>query len=191
MEASWLSGSASPRDMVGLRACATEFSLPRPPETSLNCFAMRGPKTDRKRQEAILIRAARESDFEVLCSFDQITKKDQKRRESIQHAIACGSCFIAEMGQEVIGYGALNYSFYDHGFVNVLYVAADWRRQGAGAMLLDEMERQCQTSKLFTSTNLSNLPMHSLLAQRGYVLAGVIHELDQGDPEIVYCKRLR
>jgi len=63
----------------------------------------RDPKTDRKRREAILIRAARESDFNVLCSFDQVTKKEPKRRESIQRAIAYSSCFIAAMGQEVIG----------------------------------------------------------------------------------------
>jgi hypothetical protein len=81
-------------------------------------FTMRGSKIHRKRQKAILIRAAKESDFEVLCSFDQVAKKEEKRRESIQRAIARGSCFIAVMRQEVIGYGALNYTFYDHGFIS-------------------------------------------------------------------------
>lgn len=45
--------------------------------------------------------------------------------------------------------------------------------------------------KLFTSTNLSNLPMQSLLSKSGYELSGVIHNLDVGDPEIVYYKRVR
>ncbi len=52
------------------------------------------------------------------------------------------------------------------------------------------LEQHCTTAKLFTSTNLSNLPMQSLLIQRGYRLAGIIHDLDEGDPELVYVKML-
>jgi hypothetical protein len=33
--------------------------------------------------------------------------------------------------------------------------------------------------------------MQSLLAKLGYQLSGVIHELDPGDPELVYVKYLR
>jgi hypothetical protein len=65
------------------------------------------------------------------------------------------------------------------------------RRNGAGAALVKHIESLCQTPKLFTSTNLSNLPMQSLLAKLGYILSGVIHNLDEGDPELVYFKRLR
>jgi hypothetical protein len=32
--------------------------------------------------------------------------------------------------------------------------------------------------------------MQALLAKRGYWISGVIHNLDEGDPEIVYCKPL-
>lgn len=49
-------------------------------------------------------------------------------------------------------------------------------------------ESICQTTKLFTSTNLSNLPMQALLTKLGYRLSGVIHNLDDGDPELVYFK---
>ncbi len=35
------------------------------------------------------------------------------------------------------------------------------------------------------------LRMQSLLAKLEYELSGVIHNLDEGDPEIVYFKRLR
>jgi len=46
------------------------------------------------------------------------------------------------------------------------------------------------SKKLFTSTNLSNLPMQSLLAQLNFKLSGVIENLDEGDPELVYFKPL-
>ena len=91
---------------------------------------------------------------------------------------------------EVIGYGVLNYTFYYNGCIDMLYVHSEHRRRGAGAALLQHMESLCRTPKLFTSTNLSNLRMQSLLAKLGYELSGVIHNLDEGDPEIVYFKRL-
>ena len=111
-------------------------------------------KTHRKRQRAILIRPPNGSDFEILCSLDQVAKKIKKRREFICRSFANGSCLVAVTGQEVVGYGVLNYTFYDHGFINVLYVAADRRRQRAGAALFEQIERQCRTPKLFTSTNI-------------------------------------
>ena len=104
--------------------------------------------------------------------------------------MAAGSCHVAAAVGEVIGYGVLNYTFYGQGFFEMLYVHPDHRRRGAGAALLLHMESLCRSPKLFTSTNLSNLPMQSLLNKAGYALSGVIHNLDEGDPELVYFKRL-
>ncbi len=101
------------------------------------------------------------------------------------------TCFVAVVEEEVIGYGVLNYSFFHNGCIDMLYMHSDHRRSGAGTALLRHMETLCQTPKLFTSTNLSNLPMQSRLSKLGYVLSGVIHNLDEGDPEIVYFKRRR
>ncbi len=53
------------------------------------------------------------------------------------------------------------------------------------------MESISRGEKLFTSTNLSNLPMQALLAKLGYTLSGVIHNLDEGDPELVYFKKFK
>ena len=138
----------------------------------------------------ISIRPAVTTDIEAVCSFDLIARQADDRREFILRAVNASTCYAAVIEQGVIGYGVLNYTFYRQGYVEMLYVAADQRRRGAGTTLLEHMERQCQTPKLFTSTNLSNLPMQALLAKRGYMLSGVIHNLDEGDPEIVYCKRL-
>ena len=55
---------------------------------------------------------------------------------------------------------------------------------------MNHLETVCQTEKIFTSTNLSNFPMQALLAKLGYKLSGVIHNLDEDDPELVYCKAL-
>ena len=139
----------------------------------------------------ISIRPAVESDVEALCSLDLIARQENERREFIRHEVASGTCFVAVADEEVIGYGVLNYTFHHTGCIDMLYVHSDHRRRGAGAALVRHMESLCRTPKLFTSTNLSNLRMQSLLAKLGYELSGVIHNLDEGDPEIVYFKRLR
>ena len=139
----------------------------------------------------ISIRPAIENDIETLCSFDLIAQLENERREFIRQEVVSGNCFVAGVDEKVIGYGVLNYTFYHVGCIDMLYIHSDHRRTGVGEALLRHMESQCRTPKLFTSTNLSNLPMQSLLAKLGYVLSGVIHNLDEGDPEIVYFKRLR
>ncbi len=139
----------------------------------------------------ISIRPAIENDIDALCSFDLIAQRENERREFIRRVVTSGECFVAVADEKVIGYGVLNYTFYYNGCIDMLYVDSEYRRVGAGAALLKHLESLCQTPKLFTSTNLSNLPMQSLLAKLDYVLSGVIHNLDEDDPEIVYFKRLR
>jgi ribosomal protein S18 acetylase RimI-like enzyme len=139
----------------------------------------------------ISIRPAAETDVDTLCSLDHIARRENERREFIRREVASGNCFVAVIDETVVGYGVLNYTFHHHGCIDMLYVDSDHRRRGAGAELLRHMESLCTTAKLFTSTNLANLPMQSLLAKLDYVLSGVIHNLDDGDPEIVYFKRLR
>jgi GNAT superfamily N-acetyltransferase len=73
----------------------------------------------------------------------------------------------------------------------MLYVHSKHRRRGVGMALIKHIESQCRTTKLFTSTNQSNLGMQSLLGKLEYELTGVIHNLDEGDPELVFFKRLR
>jgi len=139
----------------------------------------------------ISIRQANESDVEALCSLDLIARRENQRRDFIRQSIASGTCYVAMAENEVVGYGVLNYSFYSNGFIDMLYVHANHRRRGVASLLLLHLESLCETPKLFTSTNLSNLAMQSLLTKSEYVSSGEIDNLDEGDPEIVYLKQLR
>lgn len=139
----------------------------------------------------ISIRPAVASDVDALCSDDLIARRKNERRELNRHSVAAGTCFVSVASEEVVGYAVLNYTFYSNGWIDMLHVNSEHRRRGAGRALLRHVESLCQTPKLFTSTNLSNLPMQSLLNKSGYVLSGVIHNLDEGDPEIIYFKQLR
>jgi len=138
----------------------------------------------------VLIRLAVETDVDAICSLDTIAQRDNHRRIFISRSVAAGNC-LAAVEEKIVGYAVLEYTFYDNGFVSMLYVHPDWRRRGVGVALVKHLESICQTAKIFTSTNLSTLPMQSLLAKLGYTLSGVIHNLDESDPELVYVKFLK
>jgi predicted GNAT family acetyltransferase len=91
----------------------------------------------------------------------------------------------------VVAYAVLNYKFYDNGWIEMLYVHPQFRRQGIGSALIRHLINECFTPKLFTSTNQSNVSMQQLLATLEFDRSGFIENLDEGDPELVYFKRLR
>lgn len=138
----------------------------------------------------VSIHKAITKDIETLCALDPTAKTDVQRRNFITRVVDADSCWIALEANQVVGYCALENTFYDQGFISILYVHPQHRRQGIGSTLVLHLESNCKTPKIFTSTNLSNLIMQALLNQSGYTLAGVIHHLDKNDPEIVYVKYL-
>jgi ribosomal protein S18 acetylase RimI-like enzyme len=112
------------------------------------------------------------------------------RKEFFERAIRRGGGYVLEEDARVIGVGVLEYAFFEHGFISLLYVSPAARRSGAGQMLLQYLVSICETPKLFSSTNQSNEPMQALFAKAGFKRSGLIHNLDPNDPEIVYYKAL-
>ena len=121
---------------------------------------------------------------------DLVAQTNTERQELIAASVTAKTCYVAVSNEQFIGYGVLTYSFYRQGWIELVYVTELYRRIGVGKALIDYIERQCRTAKLFTSTNLSNLPMQALLGKLGYTVSGVINNLDDSDLEIVYFKRL-
>ncbi|MHC8315013.1 hypothetical protein [Pseudomonas sp. LB3P31] len=52
------------------------------------------------------------------------------------------------------------------------------------------LESVSTADKIFTSTNVSNMPMRQLLEQLGYQPSGTVENLDPGDPELIFVKFL-
>jgi len=131
------------------------------------------------------------ADKDAIVQLDAIAQTDPRRRAFILRVIEAGQCHVASTAQGLaVGYAALDYTFFEQGFVSILYVSRDHRRNGLGSMMMRHLESLCQTPKLFTSTNQSNIPMQHLLSKLGYSASGVIENLDEGDPELVYVKFL-
>jgi GNAT superfamily N-acetyltransferase len=136
----------------------------------------------------MMLRPATAGDLDAICAIDHLSA-DPGRRSFIQKALAADHATVAVLDERVIGYLVLDYSFYAQGFIALLYVDDAHRRAGVGTRLMRHAEAQCKTPRLFTSTNESNAPMHALLEGLGFARSGEIHNLDEGDPEIVYFKR--
>ena|SRR5215475_3934357 len=112
---------------------------------------------------------------------------DGERRASIERWIAGGLMRVAVAADEIIvGYCDTERAFFGQWFTGMLMVAEGARGQGIGAELLLDAQRQRDTAKLFTSTNLSNQPMQRLLACLGWRSVGIVYGLDEDDPEVFY-----
>jgi ribosomal protein S18 acetylase RimI-like enzyme len=87
---------------------------------------------------------------------------------------------VATTDGEVVGYLVLEYTFYAHGFISMLYIHPKHRQHGIGEELLRHAENICTTDKLFTSANQSNILMQALLKKMDFMPSGRIENLDEG-----------
>ena len=120
----------------------------------------------------------------------QIEKIDGLHRDKqISNAVSHGECYVAERAAKIIGFAFLEYTFFENGFVSLLIITDEHRRQGIGRSLVEYLYCKCKTEKLFTSTNESNAPMRGLLFKTGFTPCGYIDALDEGDPELFFVRR--
>ena len=114
----------------------------------------------------------------------------ENHTDLIKQSIASGQCLVALISNRVVGAGILNYSFYRQGFIGLLNINPDYRRQGIATALIRRMETLCICNKLFTSSNKSNIPAQKTYEANGFIRSGYIENLDEDDPEIIYFKPL-
>ncbi len=136
-----------------------------------------------------VIRAAVSSDIDALLALDLIAQGEPLRQAFIRKAVNDGHCTVVEAAGQVVAYLIMERNFFGWPFIELVYVHDDYRKHGYATTLMQHIEATCGTEKLFTSTNLSNLRMQRLLEKLGYTVSGVVHNLDEGDPEVFYFKR--
>ncbi|MEU3703935.1 GNAT family N-acetyltransferase [Streptomyces anulatus] len=137
------------------------------------------------------VRRASESEADTLIGIDAIAAEGNgERQASIRRWCRQGLAVVAEDASGPLGYCVVEYTFFEQGFVTMLMVAPSARGRGGGQRLLNAAAASCTTPKLFTSTNVSNQPMQRLLQRNGWSPVGLLHGLDEGDPELFYlCRR--
>ena len=129
------------------------------------------------------VRPARSSDAKAIRAIDT----DPSRESEIGQAAEQPQSIVAEVDGVVVGF-AVGGRLFGFDFLELLVVSAAHRRRGVGSALVRGWEATADTAKLFTSTNDSNAPMQRLCEGLGYARSGLIQNLDEGDPEIIYFK---
>src|SRR5689334_17107482 len=124
-----------------------------------------------------IIERASKQDFEHICAMDETLLGSGRRRRQIAEAFARGVVAVARVDGVVRGYLIADTSFFENGFVKLLVVDPEFRRRGLASALMRAAELECETEKLFTSTNQSNLPMQALCERLGYLKSGVVENL--------------
>ena len=137
------------------------------------------------------VRTANGADLAGIRFVDPLMRADPDRAHLIQAAVSAGECVVAVDGEEVLGFGILNYTFFHQGFVPLLVVGIGSRRLGIGKGLLSELERRCTKEKVYISANRSNIPAQCLFEACGFVPSGRIENLDLGDDELLFFKPVR
>jgi aminoglycoside 6'-N-acetyltransferase len=129
------------------------------------------------------VRIASEEDVAPVLALEGVSG----RPDEIRSAIAERRCLVAYANDEIAGF-CVGGRFFGFDFLELLIVGPNRRRAGIGATLVLDWEGRATTSKLFTSTNLSNVAMQRLFERLGYARSGTVENLDEGDPEIFYFK---
>ena len=146
--------------------------------------------------ENALIRLASSADLEAIdriynhwvlhstCTYQLEVDAPPKRREWLaahgpQHPVT-----VAEVGQEVVGWGALSPFHprlgYRYSVEDSLYVDANYQRRGIGrALLADLLQRAGRLEHHVVIALIDSQQEHSirLHAQQGFVQAGRLHEV--------------
>jgi len=138
----------------------------------------------------MMIRNAIENDIDQVIAIDYIASTEETRRQQIRDWIKKNYVIIALIDEQIVGYAVLEYTFFSCGFISMLIVQEEHRRYGIATALVKRLEEACNTEKLFTSTNESNVPMQAFLTSMSYEPSGIVHNLDEGDPELFYFKRV-
>jgi ribosomal protein S18 acetylase RimI-like enzyme len=135
------------------------------------------------------VRAARPDELAVLEKMPHALHYNH-HASFIRHALGSKECLVAETDGAIAGFAVWDRGFYARPFLWMLGVDPKHQHEGVASALIERVEALNAGHSLFTSTNESNAVMKGLLEKRGFAAVGRLENLDPGDPEIFYCKRL-
>jgi GNAT superfamily N-acetyltransferase len=132
----------------------------------------------------IAIRAAAQDDYPALLAISNTAQFEKS--SFLERMLSRGAIDVACDGDHVVGFNAWNREFFSRPFIWLVVVEPAYRGQGIGTLLFAHAERACQGTRLYSSTNRSNVRMQRFHEQRGYRVCGEL-DLDPNDPEVFYC----
>lgn len=139
----------------------------------------------------LVVRYAEIKDYDSIIKIDHIAVKEESRKNLIKDALLKDEVSVVLCGSSITGYSITLPNFFGFPFIEMLYIDEKYRGKGLGNFLLQAITKNVQYEKIFTSTNQSNAQMKKLLLKQNWIRSGIIENLDNNDPELVYCKFLK
>ncbi|WP_407701988.1 GNAT family N-acetyltransferase [Viridibacillus soli] len=127
-------------------------------------------------------------DLDDIMKIDEEVIGDNSRREYIRKAIEEKRCIVANDKNIIVGFLIFDTHFFDCSFISLIIVIPTERRKGYATSLIEYIINISPTKKIFSSTNKSNQRMQEVFKANGFIQSGLIGNLDEGDPEIIYFK---
>ncbi|HFJ9441543.1 MULTISPECIES: GNAT family N-acetyltransferase [Bacillus] len=132
------------------------------------------------------------NDLDAILHIDIDVIGNDSRRDYIKETINEGRCVIVKEDNSISGFLTYDTNFFDCTFLSLIIVLPTKRRRGYARSLISYMLSHSPTQKIFSSTNKSNESMQKVFHSSGFIRSGMIENLDEGDPEIIfYTKKLR
>lgn len=130
------------------------------------------------------------NDLDEIVKIDREVIGNDSRRKYIKKAIEEERCITIKNDFSFIGFLIFDTHFFDHSFISLIIVKPTERRKGYATSLIKYFISISPTKKIFSSTNRSNTRMHEVFKANGFIQSGFVENLDDGDPEIIYFKKV-
>ncbi len=130
------------------------------------------------------IRSATDADYPAILAISNTTRWE--RSAFLKRMLSDRAVDVACEGERIAGFNAWNREFFSKPMVWLVVVHPHDRSKGIGSLLFSKAERDCGGTRLYASTNHSNVGMQRFYQRRGYRACGEL-DLDPGDPEMFYC----
>ncbi len=128
------------------------------------------------------------TDLDDIVHVDSKVIGNTSRRSFIKDSIERGHCIIVQEANHIVGFLTYDTNFFDCSFISLIMVSPSKRRKGYASILLEYMVNHSPTTKVFSSTNCSNVTMQKVFETNGFIQSGKIENLDEGDPEIIFFR---
>ncbi|MGA8532807.1 MAG: GNAT family N-acetyltransferase [Candidatus Tumulicola sp.] len=130
------------------------------------------------------VRPATQTDYAAILAISNTTPWEKS--DFLQRMLARNSIDVAYDAAGIVGFNAWNREFFSRPLIWLVVVDPAHRAGGIGSLLVAHTERACKGTRLYSSTNRSNVRMQHFHEERGYRVCGEV-DLDPGDPEVFYC----
>lgn len=127
-------------------------------------------------------------DLDEIVNIDREVIGNESRRKYIIKAIEEERCIALKNEFSLVGFLIFDTHFFDCSFISLIIVKPTERRKGFATSLMQYFISISPTKKIFSSTNKSNKQMQEVFKANGFIQSGVVENLDEGDPEIIYFK---